>query len=231
MKNIMILCLMAPLVAFAQYESRSITVYGTAQQEIKPDEIWIDVHFEEHTKLKNSMMDDQVKEFQLILSKWDISQDNVEMTDFTSSRYSTNTNGRVSLSKEYRLKLTNYRIVNQLLIDIVATGAQRVFISDLKYNDLENMKLEVTKEAIENARNKAAMMVEAQGDQLGKTLSIKEYGAEDSEYSSYRYESTFTYRSRMNATGAVSRSMPAQEEFNVKEVIINSKVKVTYMLQ
>ena len=86
MKNIMILCLMAPLVAFAQYESRSITVYGTAQQEIKPDEIWIDVHFEEHTKLKNSLMDDQVKEFQLILSKWDISQDNVEMTDFTSSR-------------------------------------------------------------------------------------------------------------------------------------------------
>ncbi len=230
----MILCLLAPTLAFAQNESRSITVYGTAEQEIKPDEIWLDVEFSEHAKLKNSVIEDQVKEFQLILTKYEISAEQVEMTDFSSSRYNYNSSSkRVSLEKQYRVKLTNYRIVNQLIMDIVSTGAERVYISDLRYNDIETMKLEVTKEAIANARNKAAMMVEAQGDQLGKTLSIKEFGTDDndSDYGSYRYVSTFDYRSRLSAFGAVSRSVSGPEEINVEDVTINSKVRVTYMLE
>ncbi len=230
----MILCLLAPTLVFAQYESRSITVYGTAEHEIKPDEIWLDVEFSENVKLKNSVIEDQVKEFQLILSKYDISAEQVEMTDFSSSRYHyTSSSKRVSLEKQYRVKLTNYRVLNQLIMDIVSTGVERVSISDLRYNDIETIKLEVTKEAIANARNKAAMMVEAQGDQLGKTLSIKEFGTDDndSEYGSYRYVSTFDYRSRLSAYGAVSRAVSGPEEINVEDVTINSKVRVTYMLE
>ena len=229
MKKLILLCVFAPFFVSAQYEDRSITVYGNAQQELSPDEVLMRVTFTEYEKIKNSEMELKENEFKRMLTKWKIPQDHVEVIEFNSIKYVN----KVRIVKVYQVKLTNPGIANSLLLDLHTTGATAVQVAEVKYNNRDSIQLEVTRLAIENARKKASMMVASQGDRLGNTLSIKEFGAErlESEYESYTYASSFEYRARLNATGAVSRAVSGPEEFTVEKVKIDSKVRVTYQLE
>ncbi len=230
MNKLILWCIFAPYIAFAQYEDRSITVYGNAEQDLAPDEVLMRVTFTEYEKIKNSEIEQKENQFKLMLTKWKIPQEHVEVVEFNSYKYGN----KVRIVKVYQVKLTDPKIANTLIIDLYTTGAKAVHIADVKYNNRDSIQLEVTRLAIENARKKAAMMVTSQGDQLGNTLSIKEFGAErlESEYDSYTYASTFEYRARLNATGAVSRAVSSgPDEFAVEKVKINSKVRVTYQLE
>lgn len=229
MKQLLLLCLLAPYFAVAQYEDRSITVYGNAEQDLEPDQVVMRVTFTEYEKIKNSEIELKENKFKLTLAKWKIPQEHVEVIDFNSYKYVN----KVRIIKIYEVKLYNPRIANRLILDLYTSGVESVHISEVKYNNRDSIQLEVTRMAIENARKKATMMVTSQGDQLGNTLSIKEFGAErlESEYESYSYASIFDYRARLNATGAISRAVSEPEDFAVEKVKINSKVRVTYQLE
>lgn len=237
MKNLLIVCLLAPVLAFAQYENRSITVYGKAEKEIAPDEVWLYIAFSEYDKLKDSELSVREEKFSETLQKWNISVDQIEIVEFKGVRndyyYGGNTK-KVRFAKSFKLKLTDPGIITDLTLDLFAAGVNIVRISDVRFNSMDSMKIEVTKLAMENARLKARTMVETQGDKLGQTVSIKEFGQERMEEEYPIYADIYDYRQLLNHTGAVSRAVSPNEPdpaIGLRKVKIEASVRVVYQLE
>ncbi|MFT5640376.1 MAG: hypothetical protein ACI9A7_000473 [Cyclobacteriaceae bacterium] len=237
MKIIVFALCLFPSFIFAQNSPNTITVTGHANCDVMPDEAIISVEFSSYNKPKKSAFEDNIRLFQKVLGKWEIAQEDVRLMDINALNYSYNVSKKVRLNKSFEIDLQNVSIIHELINDILTTGAYSVNIANLKYNELDSIQLEITKKAMINARKKASLMAESQGHSLGKTVSIREIGAESRESGNY-YEPkygdySYDYRSRLNATGAVSRASPAysQPELSLNSVYVGVSVKVVYEME
>lgn len=161
---------------------KKITVSGTAETEVTPDIIYINISLKEYLKDGNSKkkVDITTLETQLFnaVQKAGIAKENLTINNLSSWNYQTTKKKDPDFlaSKQYRLKVSDLNKFNLILEAIDAKGIASTNIESFDYSKIEVLKKELKVKALLAAKEKATYMVEALGDKLGNVLDIQDLG-------------------------------------------------------
>ncbi|HKJ80128.1 MAG TPA: SIMPL domain-containing protein [Prolixibacteraceae bacterium] len=188
MKNlIFFLFLSFPVLAIAQTNGtqlRTINVKGHAEMEVVPDEMVLTIgiqeyweeEFEKNTKPEDYktkvplaiIEDDLIKKLrQAGIDKEDVKAKNV-------GNYWRQQGKEFLFSKQLEIELHDFSKVNQLIDLLDAKGIRNMNISELRSSEMEKFEKQVKTQALKNAQEKAAMLLESLGEELGEVISISE---------------------------------------------------------
>jgi hypothetical protein len=83
-------------------------------------------------------------------------------------------NNSVTISKSYRLTISNLNIIDSLIYKLIKTGADNVTIVNLENSKLEEYKQVAINKALENAKLKAQTISSNLGVNLSNPISVIE---------------------------------------------------------
>lgn len=157
-------------------ESAFIEVFGTAEKEVVPNEIYINVALKEKNKGRETeSLESQINNLKSKLKEIGIPEELISMAD-ASANYI-----KVSWSQKDVISSVNLTIlvatatevasVFQIFDELDIHGA---FIKHTSHSDIEFLKKKVRIEAIKAAKEKATYLLEAIGSKPGKPLVVRE---------------------------------------------------------
>lgn len=162
---------------------KTISVNGSADMEIIPDEIYVVVTLKEYEKKGTGKI-----ELEKIKSDFLASCRNVGLADslITIASYE-GTNPRFWLSKRrskdelyasiaYQIKFTNSRKIDELVSKLDDDATQDFDVVRVSHSKIQEYRKQVKILAIKAAKEKAAYLTEAVGEKLGETVTISESG-------------------------------------------------------
>ena len=153
-----------------------IEVTGTAEKEVIPNEIFIDIIIREKYSGKNKItIQEQEDKFKAILKSLGIDLSNLSMSGANADYVRVRWQKKDVLTKgEYSLKVTDANLVGKVFQELEKLEITDAFISKVNHSQIESLRKEVKILAIKAAKNKADYLLEAIGQQAGKPLVIKE---------------------------------------------------------
>lgn len=189
-KKMMMVLLLGAMVhtAFAQsnnnvVERRIIQVTGEAEREVTPDILYISISLKEYFRDNNNRhkisIDVLEKQLHDAAMRAGIAEEDFMINNISSYNYDWNKKKNdpgFLAAKQYRIKVTNLNAVNSLFAAVDAKGVQYSNIDGYDYSGKKELEKELKIQAIKDARERAAYMADALGDELGKALSVNESG-------------------------------------------------------
>ena len=211
---------------------RFIEVTGSAEKEIKPDIILYDICIQEYFKeeyeagkdykdyVTKISLDDIEKELVLELSKLGISKDQITITE--GNNYSK-INGKSFMStKTLQLNLSDFKKINELIQKIKTKGISYMRIAELKNKDLSQFKKQVKIDAMKDAKEKAALLLESVGNTIGQVISVKEIDNNPSMYMTPE---------ELHNMATIASSSNSQNNTTNENVVLKYIVKVRFEIK
>jgi uncharacterized protein len=219
-----------------QLSERTITVTGSAEKEIVPDEIWFYISIKEYYDGANSYdyyyYDNYSAGTKINISEIDLAlKDELANSSFDTSRLITDNMGNYYRyygseylkSKQYKIKLDSLTEAEYLLNSINSKGVESMRLGKMEHSEMENIRQEVKKEALNSAKNKAAYLVETLDKKLGEVISITEI---PNYLESYPYYYAYDYDLSSNA------SLPMDGgTVNTKTIKIRYEMQVVFGIE
>lgn len=235
MKKLLSLAIVAlfSLNAMAQTvdQRKKINVSGTAETEITPDILYINISLKEYLKDGNSKkkvnITDLENELFDAVQKAGISKDNLTINNLSS--YSTVISKKKDpeylASKQYRLKVTDLNKWNNIIGSIDPKGILSTNIDGYDYSKIESLRKELKIKAILAAKDKATYLVEALGDKLGSAIDIQEISNDVFPQPMYRSNVMM-----MKAESADMAGAPAAE-IDFKKIKLSYTMNVVFQIK
>lgn len=231
MKKIFFLLLFFPFLAFAQTAlpvTKSITVTGTAEKEIVPDEIYFQVILKEFVKDKNKVSLDKIeKDFMKALQDAGIPQSSITIDQVYGQRWRQKRRSDAELlsSKSFRIKVSNPNIMDDVMDKVIPEAIENVEITDYTHSKMSEYKRELKIEAIKAAKVKAGYLLTAIDEQLGEALEV-------SEYDNISYAQPITYAQTSNVYMYSNSDGDASDyEAGFKKIKISYSVTVKFRIK
>jgi uncharacterized protein len=175
-----------PLCLSAQTTSevRYIEVKGLAQMEVEPDEIVLIIGIEEYWKeefeKRKEPKDYRTKvplaeiEDALIksLRKAGIEKEMIRVKNI--GNYWRQPGKEFLFSKQLEVKVSDFSKINQLSGLLDSRGIKYMNFGELSHSNFDHYRKQVKVNALKDAREKAAYLVESLGEELGEVLSVTE---------------------------------------------------------
>ncbi|MFY0252726.1 SIMPL domain-containing protein [Chitinophaga sp. 30R24] len=232
MKKVILLAagLLFALGTFAQQEDkkpvRKIEVNGSAEMEITPDEIYLDISLREYLKGKTKV-DIGTLERQLQkavaeagIPKSDLTVENVYANNFEIIRKKKEPQEFMA-RKQYRLKLNRLDKVNDILGAVDAEGIENTRISSYTSSKMETYRKEVKIKALQAAKAKAEYLLGAIGNQLDGVIEIQEINT-DNYSDAVRPAMMFNMAARSVGNG------DGTEDIDFKTIKIRAEVRAVF---
>lgn len=236
MKKLLSLAIVAlfSLSAVAQQTAdlrKKINVSGTAETEITPDILYINISLKEYLKDGNSKkkvnITDLENELFDAVQKAGISKENLTINNLSS--YSTVISKKKDpeylASKQYRLKVTDLNKWNNIIGSIDPKGILSTNIDSYDYSKIESLRKELKIKAILAAKDKATYLVEALGDKLGSAIDIQEISNDVFPQAMYRSNVMM-----MKAESADMAGAPAAE-IDFKKIKLSYTMNVVFQIK
>ncbi len=159
---------------------KKITVSGSAETEVTPDIIYLNISLKEYLKDNNSKKKVEITELENQLYnavlKAGIAKEDLMVNNVSSYNYVTEKkkNPDFLASKQYRLKVSDLNKWNAIIGAIDPKGISSTNIESYDYSKMTGLKKELKIKALLAAKEKATYMVEAIGDKLGNVIDIQE---------------------------------------------------------
>ncbi|MDQ7947803.1 MAG: SIMPL domain-containing protein [Pedobacter sp.] len=163
---------------------RKVTVSGSAETEVTPDIIYLNISLKEYLKDNNSKKKVEITELEnqlyAAVVKAGIAKEDLTVNNVSSFNYVTEKkkNPDFLASKQYRLKVSDLNKWNAIIGAIDAKGISSTNIESYDYSKISSLKKELKIKALLAAKEKATYMVEALGDKLGNVIDIQEVNNE-----------------------------------------------------
>jgi uncharacterized protein YggE len=234
--NVKVICFLGILTAtgyslHAQAQSATdekpfIEVTGTAELEIVPDEIFVDIVLQERfdkDKLTVDMREDRLK---TALGEIGIDLKNLSLSAASASYVSMKWKGKDVLSrKNYRLKLSDAVTVGRLFEQLDKLDINNAYISAMNHSKMDSLKKEINIKAIKAAKDKADYLLAAIGSKAGKPLIVqeREYINPATLYQSREYASNYTFKEEMLTK--------REEDVPLKTIKVHSVIFVKFQVQ
>jgi uncharacterized protein len=153
-----------------------IEVNGTAEKEIIPDEIFIDITIRERYNNKTKVsIEEQEEKLKKAVKSLGIDLSNLFLADANADYVKISWQKKdVLTKKEYTLKVTNATTVGQVFQELEKLEITDAYISRVHHSQMEQLKKEVKIMAIKSAKEKADYLLFAIGEEVGKPLIIRE---------------------------------------------------------
>jgi len=177
---------LAALPLYSQ-QDQFIEVTGSAELLIEPDELVFNIglseYWENEFKSNYSKTNKGEKinilaiEEQLLndLNALGIPTESIKSTDAGNSWRGRNE--AIRMRKAYEISLTNFGLINRILSEINTLGVEYMQIGELKHKDITSYRVEVKKQALRAAKEKATYLAETLGKTTGEIISIREVTA------------------------------------------------------
>ncbi len=160
-----------------------IEVTGEGEMEFVPDEIFISFTLKERMDGKTKItIEQQERELKQKLQKIDFDLKNLMLADASAGYTKIRWNKKdVIASKDFLLKVDKVSVLDQVfsILDEVKVLDADIFKTD--HSQIEQFRKEVKILAVKAARDKAAYLLEAIGEKVGKPLFIQEREVYDME--------------------------------------------------
>jgi uncharacterized protein len=159
-------------------EKKSITVTGSAEMEVIPDEIYFSIVLQEYmnkdkVKVEINKLE---KDLQASVSAAGIAKENLQIENVFGQQwvYKKNKQRDFLSSKRYIIKLSDPGKIDGILDKLDAQGIDQVYISNFSHSKIEQFRKDLKIQAIKNSKEKARYLLEAIGEQLGDPIKIQE---------------------------------------------------------
>lgn len=154
-----------------------IEVTGTAETEIEPNEITVQIRlkeFEENRAKTN--LEKLDKDFLAALKEAGIDKKRLTLADAGSKLSSIRKKDKDAFrEKTYQLVLTSGAELEKLLEKIEPVKVDQVAIVRLHHTDFEKVKLDLKIKALQVAKSKAEALLKSINGEIGKTLMVREW--------------------------------------------------------
>lgn len=163
-------------------QQRTINVSGSAEMEIVPDEIYVQVDLREYDKKNFGKVDiEKIKnEFLFNAKSMGLSENEISVQGY--SGYDQNywyyrknkKNPDMKASVTYVVKLKNVSQIDQLVTKLDDEATQNFYIQRVSHSKIQEYKQQLKIQAVKAAKAKAQMLAEAIGEKVGQAININE---------------------------------------------------------
>jgi uncharacterized protein len=198
-------------------ETRFIEVRGNAEMEVQPDEMILSIAIQEYFE-EEFQKNKEPKEYKTKVSlakiedglikslrKAGIEKEDIKVRGM--GNYWRQQGKEFLFSKQLEVKITDFSKVNQLSSLVDAKGIRSLNVGQMSHSDLETFRKQVKTDALKDAREKAAYLVESLGEELGEVLSITEMND--------GYSSPFFAKNRMMAAEAAYETVEEVQNITI----------------
>lgn len=173
---VFVLCICTNSFAQNLQTSPFISVIGTAEKEIIPNEIIISITLKEsmNGKIKSSIEEQEKRLFdELRKHSIDLKKLTFENASASQLTIRKKTNDLMNV-KRYELKLNTLQEVNQAINAFDEADIKSFYISEMSHSEIEAYRKEVKILALQAAKNKAKYLLESIDQKVGNALEVVE---------------------------------------------------------
>jgi uncharacterized protein len=190
MKNFIltVMALTGVILAHAQntentHRQKMINVSGTAEMEIVPDEIYVQIALREYAKKGGGKADiDEIrKNFLKNVQAAGIADSNISVESFQGwdGNYwwyhkNKKKNPDMMAGITYQVKLSSTKKMDELVAKLDDQATERFNISKVWHSKLDEFKKQLKMQAVKSAKEKATYLTDAIGEKIGEALIINE---------------------------------------------------------
>ena len=227
------LCL---VIANAQTDNtikqRTINVTGTAELQITPDEIYVNIELREYNKKNGEKVDIESIRNQFLTA---VKSMNIADTDVVVQGYSgwdgnywwyqknKKKNPDMKAGVTYEVKVKTVDDMDKLVDKLDDEATQNFYISRTSHSNMDSIKKELKIQAVKAAKYKASYLAEALGDEVGDALTINDPN-ESGDFPRPMYNANVLMKAQ-----AADESAPMNVDF--KKIKIQYDVNVVFELK
>lgn len=208
-------------------EKPYIGVTGSADQEVIPDEIYINIIIrEKYVNKEKVTIEIQEEILKTYLKDIGVDIKNLYLSDANADYVKVNWRTKdVLTKKDYTLKVSNATTVGQVFQQLDKLEITDAFIAKVNHSKLDSLNKEVKILAIKAAKNKADYLLTAIGEQTGKPLIVEER------------ENGITSREKVLYSGRyidgvrVTSDSDKEEELQFKKIKIEAFIYVKFAIK
>ncbi len=228
-KFIFFLLFTSAILAQSTPQKPYIEVTGTAEIEIVPDEIYLDIKIKERTeKGKKITLDVLENQLKTVLRNIGIPEKNLSISDVNAVLAKTGWWSEEIFSvANYSLKVNGADNLKQLFENFKKLEISDVNIAKATHSDLINIKKKNRIKAIKAAKEKADYLLIAIGEQTGKPIIINELANNNQTFVNANYLNNNTNYSMMK----VRSSGLKDETVEFKTIKITSAIYVKFEIK
>jgi hypothetical protein len=218
-------------------QERIISVNGTAELEIIPDEIYVSVTIREFTKEKKKFTIEELEKTLLhfvetttTTPRTDVKMDNTDARIIAMKRKEKD----AIIEKSYEVKYKNNEQVTLLFASADSLNLASVSINRYSHSKIEQYKQDVRVQAVVNAKDKATYMLAALNQKPGKVLTVTENSpsvrVDDGidEFRPFRGNVFQTQYSYQDASGGNSGDLIIDSSPLVKTIKLSYMIYITF---
>lgn len=211
---------------------RLINVQASAETELTPDEIWVQVQLQEYDKkgagkvsINKINNDFLAKMKSLGLTEKEVSLQNASGHDgdyWHWYRRNKNKTPDMKASTSYLLKLNSVRQMEQVVQQLDDEATQNFYIQKVSHSRIEEFRNQLKIQALKNAQDKASLLAGAVGAKVGAVWQIN-------EPTENNYEHPMVYRAEKMAMNDATGAPAINVDF--KKMKLRFEAPVSFILE
>lgn len=236
----MILFLTASILAMSSFAQnvvnpypRTITVNGSAEMEITPDEIYVQVDLKEYEKKGSGKVTiDKIRQdFLVAVRSLGLPDSSIVIAGYDGAngnpwwRKKNKLKDELYSSISYQVKLKSSAQVDQLVDKLDDAATQNFFVQRTSHSKLTEFRKQLKIQAVKAAKDKAIYLAEAVNEQIGVAVTINE----PNEYYQPYYGNAMA--NRMVRTQAVEMDQSEEPQADFKKIKLKYDVNVVFALK
>ena len=238
MKRVLFLVagVMLAMLSFSQERNpypRTITVNGSADMEIVPDEIYVQVYLKEYEKKGSGKVPiDKIRQnFLTAVRSLGLPDTAVSVSAYDANNYNPwwrkkNKKEELFASITYQVKLRSTAQVDQLVDKLDDNATQNFYISRTSHSKLDEFRRNLKIQAVKAAKEKAQYLAGAVNENIGVAITINEPG----EYYQPYYGDMAANR-MMKAEAVQASGAADQPQADFKKMKLRYDVSVVFELK
>jgi len=211
---------------------KKIEVYGSAEDEITPDEIYFSITLKEYmdeNKEKVSI-DKLERELYNAVRKIDIPEEDFQIENVFGYNYDWQWRDKKKdrqdflAQKQYRIKFAELRKINRLFEYLDPKGIQNANISGYSHSLIEQYRRDLKIQALRNAREKADYLLKGIGEERGSVLEVQEINQNNQQPVFYKARG-------MAMNESANMALATSPNINFQTIKIKSGVRAVFIIK
>ncbi|MGC4101240.1 SIMPL domain-containing protein [Ferruginibacter sp.] len=209
-----------------------IEVTGSAEMQVQPDEIELEVVIQEYDRAgKKVRLDDVNDGFVKVLQKNKVNTDSLKFIDLQNHDwywlYWWEHRGDYYQTKTITIKLQKSTNIINLVEELNEKWVQSIRISKSENSKITEYRKQVKTEAAKAAKAKATYLLESLGEELGGVLSIEEVPEANNDYNYWYRPVNLVSNSNVSMPGGYAENGIK----NVTAIKLRYEVKIKFAIQ
>lgn len=213
-------------------EKPYIEITGVAEQEIIPDQIYINIVIREKYENKEKItIENQEEKLKTALKEINIQTSNLYLSDANADLVKIKFRTKdVLTKKDYILKVSNATSLGLVFQQLEKLEINDAYVSKVSHSKIDSLRKEIRIAAIKAAKTKADYLLSAIGEQAGKALVVRESNNSDDNYN-YRNTSNTRVSSYQNARFLDDSDKSEDNDIQFQKIKIQSSIYVKFAIK